>query len=191
MISKQTLRETWRNWRATIPSDERERAANRAAAHLNLDSHFQASQHIACYFSFKDEFPSWPIINCIWEANKICYLPVIQEGSATLLFTTYQKNDELLINRYGILEPINPAVLPPNNLDMIIMPLLAIDLTGHRLGSGGGYYDRTLANINQHTKKPLLMGLGYAAQIIGQVPHDPWDVRLDGVVTENKVFYIE
>lgn len=124
------------------------------------------------------------MIDCIWQANKICYLPVLTDDKK-LIFSLYQQNGKLQLNRYGILEPSEHIILDHQELDMVIMPLLAVDQTGFRLGSGGGYYDRTFAEVE---KKPLLMGLAYAAQITASLPHDPWDIRLDGVITEEKMF---
>ena len=75
---------------------------------------------------------------------------------------------------------------------MVVIPLVVFDIYGHRLGTGGGYYDRTFAFLRHQTnKKPLLAGVGYALQQAELVPTDPWDVNLQVVVTENKLLYCE
>lgn len=110
-----------------------------------------------------------------------------------LRFASYQPNDILQKNRYGILEPDDKAFyITPQQLDLVIMPLLAVDLFGHRLGSGGGYYDRTfsyLRNSLRIDRKPILMGLAYSIQFISNVPADPWDVSLHAVLTEEKITF--
>ena len=70
----------------------------------------------------------------------------------------------------------------------MIAPLVAFDLQGHRLGTGGGYYDRTFAFLHELAiRKPDMMGLAYAAQQAPQIPSDPWDITLNSVVTEQSI----
>ena len=146
---------------------------------------FASSKTIACYLPFQSEFNSEPLIEVIWQKNKICYLPILTEKKS-LYFVRYDQGDPLILNRYAIREPQNTAkIIPAEKLDLVMMPLLAFDLAGHRLGIGGGYYDKTFSFLHDHpTKKPLLIGLAYAAQQAEQLPADPWDIHLNGVVTE-------
>lgn len=126
------------------------------------------------------------LIEKIWEAGKQCYLPV-QTAADTLVFGLYQAGDVLKKNALGIREPTAGVVLEADQLDMILLPLLAFDLKGHRLGSGGGFYDRTLAFIlrsQAKTRVPHLAGVAYAAQAVEALPVDPWDVSLNSVITE-------
>ena len=139
---------------------------------------------------FKDEFDSSAVIEAIWHAKKKCYLPVLTETTEPMLnFVPYRYGDALRLNRYKILEPVNiHTVYPANELDLVITPLIAFDDEGHRLGTGGGYYDRTFAFLRElMPRKPLLFGLAYAAQEAANIPSDSWDITLDGVITENKV----
>lgn len=101
----------------------------------------------------------------------------------------YNEGDLLHPNKYAILEPQhNLKKIPPENLDLVMVPLIAFDLKGNRLGTGGGYYDRTFAFLReQENKKPRMIGLAYAVQQAEQIPSDPWDVLLDGIVTEQEV----
>jgi 5-formyltetrahydrofolate cyclo-ligase len=145
-------------------------------------------EHIACYLPFNDEFDSLPVIETIWQAKKYCYLPVLSKSDEkSLCFVRYDYGDALHRNRYGILEPVNLSrVMLPNLLDIVVMPLLAFDVLGHRLGTGGGYYDCTFAFLHdQQDKKPVMVGLGYAAQQVALMPSDPWDIMMAGVVTED------
>jgi 5-formyltetrahydrofolate cyclo-ligase len=130
---------------------------------------------------------SWTLIKLIWQQNKCCYLPILTKEK-TLLFVRYSPGDELEPNRYGIPEPVNKIQqIAPQALDLVILPLLAFDNAGHRLGTGGGYYDRTFAFLNQNKKNnikcPLLLGLAYASQQAIALPVDAWDIPLKACLT--------
>jgi 5-formyltetrahydrofolate cyclo-ligase len=91
-------------------------------------------------------------------------------------------------NRYGIPEPELPeaALIEPDAMDVVLVPLLAFDRHGMRLGTGGGYYDRSFAFLQQRERptRPLLIGIGYAFQEVEMLVAEAWDVRLDFVATE-------
>lgn len=129
------------------------------------------------------------MIENIWSAKKKCYLPVLNDEQS-LRFLRYEKEDKLQLNRYAIPEPLDhPFDILPTFLDMVIMPLVAFDMQGVRLGAGGGYYDKTFAFLQtQQTKKPFMLGIGYSNQEAKILPHDTWDVLLNGVLTE-KIFH--
>lgn len=163
------------------------------AAAQSLEQHpvFQGSMQIACYIPYGDEFSTHPIIEMIWRTGKCCYLPVLIEGRM-LNFVRYDKGDELFANQFSILEPKNASrKLAPEKLDLVISPLVAFDRHGHRLGTGGGYYDRTFAFMyDQKVTKPLMYGLGFASQQVEELPRDPWDITLNGIITEKGVIEI-
>lgn len=145
---------------------------------------YKKSRHIACYLPLKHEFDTSPIIHEL-QQNKICYLPVLKENN-TLSFIRYDQNDGLHFNRYSILEPVELTYqISPEELDIVIMPLVAFDEKGHRLGAGGGFYDRTFHFLLNHSiQKPILIGLGYAAQKAEDLPEEKWDVKLNAMLTE-------
>lgn len=149
---------------------------------------FLASDDIACYLSYKDEFPTAPIIEAIWHAKKNCYVPKLSadEKSKELEFVKYQYGDALRFNRFKILEPAHPKQdIAPQALQLVIAPLIAFDLQGHRLGTGGGFYDTTFSFKQENPDTmPIIIGLGYKAQQASELPHDSWDLRLKGVLTE-------
>ncbi len=183
--SKQVLRKVYSAKRGAISASDRQKAAEAAARHWVVEIHFQSSQHIACYLPFRDELDSLPLLQAIWESNKICYLPVLTVEKK-LHFVRYNKGDKLIPNQYSILEPENKSrLLAAENLDIVITPLVVFDEKGHRLGTGGGYYDRTFAFRQQQSIcPPFLLGLAYALQKTEAIPVDPWDINLDAVLTE-------
>jgi 5-formyltetrahydrofolate cyclo-ligase len=182
--TKTDIRAQYLGIRDKIPESYRQTAAVTAASLLGEHFAFKKSELIACYCAHKNEFETLPIIQAIWHAGKKCYLPVLCEGKA-LGFVRYEDGDELEVNQYGVLEPLNfSRKIPLEQLDLIIMPLVAYDSQGKRLGMGGGYYDRTLAFMHAHRGKPHLAGLAYASQHIDELPFDSWDVKMHSVITE-------
>lgn len=103
----------------------------------------------------------------------------------------YDENDALQLNRYFIPEPVNILrEIMSAQLDIVITPLVAFDLNGHRLGTGGGYYDRTFEFLHKNNvKKPRIIGLAYSAQQAEFIPIDPWDIQMNGVLTEKEFIF--
>ena len=188
LLNKTELRKMLRAKRCAISSEQRHAGAADAVTLLKAHPLFQSSQRIACYFAATDEFDCAPIIELIWREQKQCYLPTLASEKENFLeFALYQRNDPLRSNRYQILEPDNTERVSATALDLVLMPLLGFDLEGHRLGMGGGYYDRTFAFLLENKyKKPHMIGLAFSDQEVDQLPHDPWDIPLEGMLTENQ-----
>lgn len=167
----------------------RNTAAQQALQLFTQSLLFTEYQHFACYLARTEEFDCSPIIKALWQANKECYLPVLcSEKEGHLNFIRYKENDALHLNRFRILEPDSQETIDPQKLDVVLLPLVGFDLHGHRLGVGGGYYDRTFSFIREHIgTKPILIGLAYELQHVHRLPFDEWDVTLNGVVTEKRV----
>lgn len=183
-MNKTELRKTFRIKRSNVSSTERAEAATSAAKLFANTSIFHQSKSIACYLPLKTEFDSLPLIQTICYEKEYCYLPLLMNEEQTLQFAPYQVGDPLKENIYNILEPSSEKSFPPHQLDLVIVPLLAFDLSGTRLGMGKGYYDRTFAS---RQNKPYLIGLAYTFQQASYIPREPWDVLLDAVLTEKKV----
>jgi len=175
----------YRQLRGQLSVIFRREAAISAAEHLVSQPLFQQSQHIGCYLSYHHELDPEPLIRQIWSLNKKCYLPQLTPEKS-LQFACYEEGDPLFPNQYGILEPLKRAEqIRAEELDLVVVPLVAFDRAGHRLGMGGGYYDRTFGFLmNEERKKPKLIGYAYDIQRAEMLPVDEWDVMLDGVVTE-------
>ena len=189
--SKPELRTYYREQRRLFPKADRVRAAQAATGWLLNNPLFRRSQHVACYQSYGDEIDTQYIMQITWRAGKQCYLPVVAADN-TLDFVVYNQGDSLVSNRYGILEPTDKSqVIDPLDLDLIIAPLLAFDMAGRRLGTGGGYYDRTLAfKQDLPREKPFFVGFAFSVQQADQLPEEPQDVLLDSIVTEDAWFPI-
>ena len=150
-----------------------------------------SAKHIALYLSADGEVETQPLIESLWQQGKHVYLPVIHPFSkGHLLFLRYTKQTPMVFNQYRISEPkLNQTqIIPAQSLDLICTPLVAFDTQGHRLGMGGGYYDRTLAPwfATGHGPKPI--GLAHDCQHVESLPTESWDVPLPKVVTPTKVW---
>lgn len=148
---------------------------------------------IALYLSNDGELDTTLLIKELWSLNYCIYLPILHPfNGKTLLFQRYEKNSPMKANRYGIFEPkLNcTQICPLPELDYLLMPLVAFDKQGNRLGMGGGFYDRTLARLhNENWQKPQLIGLAHECQKVDTLPIEPWDVPLKTIITENKTYY--
>ena len=113
-------------------------------------------------------------------------LPVLHEDGS-LRFAPWRAGDPVQANRYGIPEPVvDPAaLLAPDALDLVVVPLVGFDHRCHRLGMGGGWYDRSFAFRHQRPAPPRLVGAAFAfQQVEGELPSSNWDVQLDAVCTD-------
>lgn len=155
---------------------------------------FQKSQNIAVYVSVRGEVHTREIIEKIWATNKNCYLPVTAADPAKpMLFVQYRKDAILQKNKFDIPEPV-PNIdnqILPQNLDLVVVPLVAFDSKGNRLGSGCGNYDRTFAfkKTASLVSAPYLIGIAYEWQKIDALTPQKWDVPLDIIITADKLYH--
>ncbi len=151
---------------------------------------FQESNNIAVYFSNQNEVNLEEVIEYIFKNNKNCFLPVLDQINSKLNFVKYTKNSKLVKNKYNIFEPEynSQDIIDPENLDLILVPLLGFDKNFNRLGMGKGYYDKTFEflNTNSRAAKPKLFGVAYKEQEVENIPVDDFDVKLDDFFTTNK-----
>lgn len=138
---------------------------------------------MAGYSPFRTEIDGRPLLRRLAGLGAVVALPVTpaKGADAPLGFRRVDPERALAPGRYGIAEP--DETCPPVEPDLLLVPLLAFDRRGGRLGYGAGWYDRTLAALRA-TKPVLAIGLAYAAQEVERVPTDPHDVPLEGVCTE-------
>jgi 5-formyltetrahydrofolate cyclo-ligase len=150
------------------------------------------SARIALYLSNDGELGTNTLIQHLIEKKHHIFLPVIHPfNRTTLLFQRYEKNSPMTTNRYAILEPkLNCShICPLHSLDYLFTPLVAFDDDGNRLGMGGGYYDKTLANYHKTgATKPVVVGLAHDCQKVHQLPIAAWDVPLKHILTPS-TFY--
>ncbi len=189
---KKQQRKEFRQKRKLIPPYKKKLNALKLVKQCRLIPHFTTAKHIAIYLANDHEIDPSFLIHSLWQNNKTCYLPVLDKQKTNQLrFLPYIKDQLLTKNIFSIKEPYyqkkNSRVA--SQLDLIFLPLLAFDCQGHRLGMGGGYYDRSLAFLKQGRKsiKPSLVGIAYSCQQIEQLTPESWDIPLSYIVTEKKL----
>jgi 5-formyltetrahydrofolate cyclo-ligase len=186
--------------RKQIRSLRRQYNSQTLMAHSRLMSHqakacraLHNAKRIAFYLANDGEMDPTPLLELACKAGKTCYLPILRSRpSRSLWFGEYKPGQTLALNRFGIPEPItrHHKIIKPWGLDVVIMPLVAFDLDGNRLGMGGGFYDRSFAykKSRSHWKTPKLIGVAHEIQRVSHLPSNPWDIPLNGVITEQAYY---
>ncbi|MHB1051811.1 MAG: 5-formyltetrahydrofolate cyclo-ligase [Thiobacillus sp.] len=148
------------------------------------------AQRIGFYMPQGGEFDVHPLLNQALMMKRQCYLPILPQRGRIMRFGRVGRTTQMTKNRYGIAEPVDARALRARQLDLLLMPLVGFDHQGHRLGMGGGYYDATLAYMRHRRswRKPRLVGVAYECQRVDKLPHDPWDMPLDAVLTERQLY---
>lgn len=182
-VQKKDLRQSLRVRRATAAEKGREAAL---AVRDSFLSHFSLGQDscIAFYVAQGDELDPSPLAKALDEQGHWLCLPVVEHKDNPLLFRAYQWGDFFRLGPMRIPEPLPTAPLAVP--DVVLAPLVGFDRRGHRLGQGGGFYDRTLATLRTQ-KKILVVGLAYSIQEVPQIPVGPLDQSMDAIVTEEGV----
>ena len=145
---------------------------------------FHAARSIACYLPMHDEVDPRQVIVRAWRANKRVFCPVVT-GNGEMIFRILQADSLLDRGPFGIWEPVTGATINPCDLDLVVTPLVAFDDQRHRIGMGGGYYDRCFAFLRhrRHWLRPKLFGVAFDCQKIEKIPPNPWDIRLYRVIS--------
>ncbi len=180
------LRDGLRERRAAIPAAARIAAAESIAEHLLRLPAVQNANTVAGYWAVGGELPLHSLMTKLPARARYC-LPMLQ-SDRTLRFAPWRVGDPIVANRYGIPEPAHSAtLLDPGALDVVLLPLLGYTRNGARVGTGGGWYDRSFAFRRDAPAPPLLIGVGFACQQIATYAMQEWDVPLDAVVTEREL----
>jgi len=160
-------------------------AANCGAAvagHVLRDCPPPAGAVVSAFWPLGDEIDLRPLMHALHERGHPIVLPVTPKRGSPLTFRRWRPGDLMATERFGTMRPVGEAMTP----DFLLVPLLAFDAAGGRLGYGAGFYDRTLPGLPGRFR----LGCAYAAQQVDEVPMGPYDVRLDAVATERGILRI-
>jgi 5-formyltetrahydrofolate cyclo-ligase len=180
---KRTLRSAMLAWRGALSDDERRAAADGLLATFQRELPFEMPAVVSGFWPIKDEIDIRPLMIELHNVGCQLTLPVVQGRGKPLLFRAWRPGDPLERGVFGTLQP-GPAraTLEP---DALIVPMLACDEDGWRLGYGGGFYDRTLSGLRER-RQVTAVGVGFNAQLVDDVPHGPDDQRLDWLLTDKR-----
>ena len=188
--SPESLRARLREARAQLTPAQRIAAASAVVECLEQLPEFLVDERVAGYWAVGGELPLHAAVARLRARGQRYHLPVIAKGRR-LRFAPLLPNATLRANRYGIPEPqgAENELLAPSAIELVLVPLTAFDRRGHRLGSGGGYYDRSFAFLRDVTRpiSPLLVGIGYSFQELPALELQGWDVPMDYIATEREL----
>lgn len=184
--AKSKLRSRIRRRRAALDDAERRRLDAAINAHLLDFVDRTQPRSVAAFLAFDGEPDLAPALEALEAGGVRLAVPVVSaaDGRAEINFREWSSNAPMRANRYGIREPRDSADVPVGELDLALVPLVAWDTAGARLGMGASFYDRLFQPFAQ-AARPLRMGVGYRVQQVEQVPIEPWDIRLHWVLTDD------
>jgi len=190
-MQRAEIRQLVRQRRQSLSLLEQQTSSQNLLKKLICHKKIQHAKSIAIYLARDGELNGEAFIHWCWENNKEVYLPVIHPFTkGHLLFLRYQAQTEMKISAFGTNDPKLDVRLikPTKDIDVILTPLVAFDVLGNRLGMGGGFYDRTLANLPQDNKirknsSPYVIGIAHDCQQIEQLPIELWDIPLKEIIT--------
>ena len=137
------------------------------------------SKNVGGYYPYNHELNTIKILENFEKKEYSISLPKIKKNSQ-MNFFNWSTEDPLVINKFGIPEPISNKIIYP---DILLVPLVAFDNDFNRIGYGGGFYDRYINKIRKR-KKIITIGLAYSFQRVKKIPTDKYDVKLDFVITD-------
>lgn len=189
---RKALRRHLRDARRTLNPEQQTLAAIELANTLRRHPRVMGARNIALYLPNDGEIDPRTFMAQSRRRGVHFYLPVLHPiHSGQLAFCRYDAHTPMAPNRFGIPEPVfhHRLIRPAWSLDVILMPLVGFDDQGGRLGMGGGFYDRTLAFTRVRPRlRPTLIGLAHELQRVDRLPTEPWDVPLDAVVTDGRIY---
>ena len=189
MESHDELRQRNRKLRAEMNADQLGVAANLLANRIFDLDEYHRSQRLATYFAVNGEIGLDPVIDHALAAGKQVYLPNLDQQS--LRFSPYFRAQKMRINKFRLPEPdVDEAeMLTPEELDLVLAPLVVFDSERNRIGMGGGFYDRSFAfRKSPESTTPVLIGIAHEMQKVDRIVPEAWDVRLDMIVTDQAVY---
>ncbi|MEX2130021.1 MAG: 5-formyltetrahydrofolate cyclo-ligase [Pseudohongiellaceae bacterium] len=190
--NRSRLRKTLRQRRQSLSSAEQRLAATRLYHLLIHDHLFLRAERVGFYFPGDGEIDPMSLLLAALRMRKKCYLPLLSPHRPDQVsFARFEDGDILLPNRWGIPEPLASArhCAPSASLNLVLVPLVGFDESGARLGMGKGFYDRTFSFKRRlGTDRPRLVGLAHECQKAERIPVSDWDVPLDAVVTDKKIY---
>jgi 5-formyltetrahydrofolate cyclo-ligase len=181
---KARLRADQVRWRASLDEPARAEAIAQAVTHLLATPAFARADTVAAYIALPGEPDLSRIIDAAWEAGKRVALPVVARRHHPLVWRLHQAQVPLLRGSFRVqVPPESSPGVDPAEIDLVVVPALAIDRRGVRLGYGGGYYDRSLPQMTGARR----VWVGLQAQIVDRVPSEPTDQVVHDLITSRGV----
>ena len=187
--AKARLRASLRMRRSVLDPHAVRLAGRTASAYLRTVPEVDSADRVAAYRAVRGEVP----LDVLLDGPRWSCFTLPRVVGPDLEFVACNKGQQFARGAFGILEPVDGDVVPLADHDAVLIPLVAFDEHCHRLGQGGGFYDRALASLpsGPDRNRPVTIGVAYWFQQVDEVPRDTWDVALDAVVTDTGVVIAE
>ena len=182
--AKRELRERMRAARAAVDAHHREVWSSAIVGSLLVLPEVEAARTVTAYLSFGSETPTGELIAVLDTEGRRIGVPVVRDGE--IVMRAFKPGDPITRSQYGMPEPLAGEEIPPDEVDVLLMPGLAFDRAGFRLGYGGGFYDRYVRRTDA-----LRVGICLSAQLVDEVPHGVGDEPVDRIVTQDGVIAVE
>ena len=180
---RRAMRRELRERRSALSPEEQAGVSAAVGSRLAQIAALERSLVVGGYRAIRGEVDLDAALTRLHDAGAMVTVPRV--SGVRLDFLPWSPTSETVAGSFGIDEPINGEPLPFTQHDVVLVPLVAFDETGQRLGQGGGFYDRAIAAAG--ASRPLLIGVAHAFQQVRSVPIEAWDMPLDAVVTEDCV----
>jgi 5-formyltetrahydrofolate cyclo-ligase len=178
------LRELAKKKRLALTPLQQQLAAKRILVKIKALPEFKRAQHIAAYSAMAGELNLQKVIELALLKEKNIYLPTLVQGSKQLTFFPYTKNQKLSKNHFGIKQTLKGRALQIKKLDLVLMPLVAFDTKGNRIGMGGGFYDFSFQHLNKKRfRKTLVIGVAHDCQKVEAISSNDWDVAANKIIS--------
>lgn len=179
-MGKREIRNRIKELKSRLSETEKNESIDSVFTAIERMDVFKKAKNILLYNSLPDEIGTKRAIEC-WEKTKNVFLPRVNGNDIEIL---RYDSDNISVGAFGIEEPAGNNIFDMKEIDLAIVPGIAFDKTGNRIGRGKGYYDRLLAGSDIAT-----IGIGYDCQLVDQIPVETHDVSVDIVVTPHSIIY--
>lgn len=186
--AKARLRAAMRARRAGLDSTDAAAAGEAVARRLESLPVMAEARRVAAYRAVRGELP----LDALLAGGRRAVFTLPRVVGQRLEFVAWREGLTFAPGAFGIPEPVGGDTVAFADHDAVLVPLTAFDQRGHRLGQGGGFYDRALASLPPDAAtRPAIVGVGYSFQQVDEVPVEPWDLPLDAVVTDTGIVAAE
>ena len=182
VLSKKELRHRLRSLRRSLPTREHQHLSKAIVENIKGLEPFKSARTILAFCPFDGEPDISPLLEEILKEGKDLLIPKVEQESMKLC--KIRSFDGLALGSFCLLEPTQCEEVEPDLVDFALVPGVAFDLKGYRLGMGKGFYDRILGRI-----RGFKVGVAFSFQVFEEIPCDPWDRRVDAIATEETIIY--
>jgi 5-formyltetrahydrofolate cyclo-ligase len=180
-MDKTALRRELLGMRRSIPENDRERLGEQIRGRVLELPEWKNARTVGCYLALSDEVPTRELVSQAWAEGKVVAAPVIRPDRKDMRFHIFTSWSQLRAGPMNIEEPVAGEQLPPERLDLLLVPGVGFDLRGYRLGYGKGFFDRFLGRFTGWS-----VGLAFEVQIVPELVLTPSDRPVNLVITERR-----